>query len=88
MTEGPYQEDKVTNVSPGASHTDTTLTPAFKLAFLTVLALTVLAFLLNGVLAVLIDNPNDQVKSFLGTCSSITQGGVGAIIGMVAGKSV
>lgn len=66
----------------------TTVTPAFKLVFLTILALTVLALLLNVTLVVLIDSPNDQAKSLIDTCSTITKAGFGAIVGLIGGKAV
>lgn len=65
-----------------------TVTPVFKLVFLTVLALTVVALLLNVALVVSIDNPNDQAKSLIETCSTIVKAGFGAIVGLIGGKAV
>ncbi|ONI75741.1 hypothetical protein BWI15_07915 [Kribbella sp. ALI-6-A] len=66
----------------------TTLTPAFKLVFLAVFGLTVAALVLNVVLVISIDQPNDQAKSLIETCSTIVKAGFGAIVGLIGGKSV
>ncbi|WP_328997808.1 hypothetical protein OHA18_25480 [Kribbella sp. NBC_00709] len=63
-------------------------TPVFKLVFLTVLGLTVAALILNVVLVMAIDQPNDQAKSLIETCSTIVKAGFGAIVGLIGGKSV
>jgi hypothetical protein len=65
-----------------------TLTPAFKLVFLTVLGLTMTALILNVILVVLLSDPNDQAKSLIDTCSTIAKAGFGAIVGLIGGKAV
>lgn len=66
----------------------TTVTPVFKLIFLSVLAITLCALALNVILVVCIDSPNDQAKSLIDTCSTIVKTGFGAIVGLVGGKAV
>ena len=66
----------------------TTLTPAFKLVFLTVLGLTVGALIANIILVVAIPNPNDDARTLIDTCSTIVKTGFGAIVGLLGGKAV
>ena len=65
-----------------------TLTPLFKLVFLTILGLTILALALNVILVASIANPNDQAKGLIDMCSTIVKTGFGAIVGLIGGKSV
>jgi hypothetical protein len=76
-----------TEATAHITHT-ATLTPAFKLVFLTVLGLTTTALILNVFLVVLLNEPNDQAKNLIDTCSTITKAGFGAIVGLIGGKAV
>ena len=65
------------------------LTPAFKLIFLTVVALTLLSF--AGTFVVLFATHGDATisepaKQTLDTCSTTYKLGFGAIIGLIGGK--
>jgi hypothetical protein len=66
----------------------TRVTPAFKLVFLTVLGLTVIAFATNVILVIALKDPNEQAKTLIDTCSTITKAGFGAIVGLIGGKAV
>ncbi|HEV7711816.1 MAG TPA: hypothetical protein VGP16_26750 [Asanoa sp.] len=66
----------------------TRVTPAFKLVFLTVLGLTVIAFATNVILVIALKEPNEQAKTLIDTCSTITKAGFGAIVGLIGGKAV
>lgn len=61
------------------------LTPRFKLIFSTVAALTVLALILNVLLAAL-GGDSEQVKAAAEACSTTYMMGFGAIVGLVGGK--
>jgi hypothetical protein len=61
--------------------------PHFKLIFTTVVALTVLALLLNVLLAVF-GSDSDQVKAAAETCSTTHKMGFGAIVGLIGGKAL
>ncbi len=63
------------------------LTPAFKLIFRSVLAITFVSLLVMVALAILIKEPSDQVKSVLETCSTTFKLGVGAILGLLSGRT-
>jgi hypothetical protein len=58
----------------------------FRLIFCTVVALTVLALLLNVLLAVFGGDSN-QVKAAAETCSTTYKLGFGAIVGLIGGKA-
>jgi hypothetical protein len=64
------------------------ISPAFKLVFLTVLGITLLALAMNAVLVVTMNDPNEQAKSLIETCSTMTKAGFGAIIGLIGGKAL
>jgi hypothetical protein len=66
----------------------TRLTPLFKLVFLTVTGLTVLAFAVNMVLVLVMNEPSAEAKSFLELCSTISKMGFAAIVGLVGGKAI
>jgi hypothetical protein len=61
------------------------LTPRFKLIFSTVAALTVLALILNVLLAMFGDG-SEQVKAAAEACSTTYKMGFGAIVGLIGGK--
>lgn len=66
----------------------TKLTPIFKMVFLSILGLTILAFVSWGILSIEYPNPGAEAKGFFQACSMITQLGFGAICGLVGGKAV
>jgi hypothetical protein len=61
------------------------LTPRFKLVFSTVAALTVLALILNVLLAMFGDG-SEQVKAAAEACSTTYKMGFGAIVGLIGGR--
>jgi hypothetical protein len=61
------------------------LTPRFKLIFLTVVALTVLALSLTVFLAVF-GGDSEQVKAAAEACSTTYKMGFGAIVGLISGS--
>jgi predicted permease len=65
----------------------TKLTPIFKLVFLSVFGITILAFVGWGVLSLAFPQPSDEAKGFFQACSTITQLGFGAIVGLIGGKA-
>lgn len=73
-----------------AAHTIdvTKLTPLFKMVFLTITGLTVLAFAANLILVLVLDKPGDEAKSFLELCSTISKMGFAAIVGLIGGKAI
>lgn len=61
------------------------LTPRFKLIFSTVTALTVLALILNVLLAAF-GGDSEQVQAAAEACSTTYMMGFGAIVGLIGGK--
>ena len=61
------------------------LTPRFKLIFSTVAALTVLALILNVLLA-MFGGDSEQVKAAAEACSTTYKMGFGAIVGLIGGR--
>ncbi|MFE5398648.1 hypothetical protein ACFQ9U_29330 [Streptomyces sp. NPDC056568] len=61
------------------------LMPRFKLIFSTVAALTVLALILNVLLATL-GNDSEQVRATAEACSTTYKMGFGAIVGLIGGR--
>jgi hypothetical protein len=61
------------------------LTPRFKLIFFTVATLTVLALILNVLLAVF-GSDSEQVKAAAEACSTTYKMGFGAIVGLIGGR--
>ncbi|MER6592109.1 hypothetical protein ABT214_09700 [Micromonospora purpureochromogenes] len=61
------------------------LTPRFKLIFSTMAALTVLALILNVLLAAF-GGDSEQVKAAAEACSTTYQMGFGAIVGLIGGR--
>ena len=67
---------------------DGSITPLFKLVFLSVLGLSILCLVANVVLAVQIERPSAQVRDVLSTLSTAWKTGFGAIVGLIGGKAV
>lgn len=61
------------------------MTPSFKLIFSTVVALTVLALILNVLLA-MFGSDSEQVKASAEACSTTYKMGFGAIVGLIGGR--
>jgi len=64
-----------------------TLSPQFKLIFLSVLSLTLLS-LIASVVLVLFAKDSDEVKRLVETCSTTWKLGFGAMIGLIGGKTI
>ncbi len=60
--------------------------PYFKLVFAAVVVMTVLALVLNVLLA-LFGSDTDQVRAAAETCSTTYKMGFGAIVGLIGGKA-
>ncbi len=60
--------------------------PSFKLAFFTVLGLTILSLLVS-VLLVLQDRQSTEAKQLIDSCSTTWKMGFGAIVGLIGGKA-
>lgn len=63
------------------------LTPTFKLVFLSVLSITMVSLALNVILVLVLDNPSNEAKNLMETCSTIVKAGFGAIVGLIGGKA-
>jgi uncharacterized membrane protein YczE len=67
----------------------TTLTPAFKLVFCSVLGLTVLSLGVSVYLAIAYSPaPSEEIKRLIETCSTTWKMGFGAIVGLIGGKAL
>jgi hypothetical protein len=66
--------------------TTITLTPAFKLIFICVTALTIIFLAMSVTLICAVDQ-TDGKKSLTEKCSSAWQMGFGAIVGLIGGKA-
>jgi hypothetical protein len=73
--------------SDSSSSIASELTPFFKLIFLTVFALTLLSLVVYVAVVIMVDNPNDQAKGLIDTCSTTWKMGFGAIVGLIGGKA-
>lgn len=71
----------------GAPEGEIGATPHFRLIFITVVALTVLALLLNVLLAVF-GGDSEMVQSVVETCSTTYKMGFGAIVGLTGRKAL
>jgi len=66
-----------------------TLTPAFKLVFLSVLGLTIMSLVGQFCIVAFLSNPSsDAAKTLMETCATVTKIGFGAIVGLLSGKSL
>ncbi len=66
----------------------TTLSPGFKLVFLSVLTLPLLSLAVVIFLAISQHDPSEQVKGLIETCSTTFKMGFGAIVGLIGGKAL
>ena len=64
-----------------------TLTPAFKLIFISVLVISLLSLGMSFYFA-LLEKPTALGNTLFDTCSTIAKMGFGAIIGLIGGKAV
>ena len=89
MTEGPAHGGGVT---PGTTHVGdvrvTPVSPVFKLVFVVIVGLTVLALAANVCMALMVEGPNQQTIDVMNTCSTFAKTGFGAIVGLIGGKLV
>lgn len=84
----PTERGKRAALSPAGSGGDGSgLSPRFKLIFATVVGLTVLALVLNVVLALCGDG-SEQVRAVADTCSTTYKLGFGAIVGLLGAKAM
>ncbi len=65
-----------------------TLSPAFKLVFLSVLSLTVLSIVGQFFIIFFFSDPSTDAKALMVTCDTLTKTGFGAIVGLLGGKSL
>jgi hypothetical protein len=66
-----------------------TLTPTFKLVFLSLLGITVLSIIVSCPLAITMGpNPSDTKKALFDACLTTWKLGFGAIIGLLGGKAM
>jgi len=63
------------------------LTPLFKLVFISVLGLTILSLIVSFYL-VTRDNPSEDMKRLAETCSTTWKMGFGAVVGLIGGKGL
>jgi hypothetical protein len=83
--------DETTAAAPAVvsvDHSPSTLTPVFKLVFLTVLGLTLLSLLIDLALVVTLNSPSSEAKSLIDACSTTWKTGFGAIVGLIGGKAI
>jgi hypothetical protein len=79
------RSDEPEQKSIRAPENESDLTPRFKLIFFTVAALTVLALILNVLLAAF-GGDSDQVTAAAEACSTTYKMGFGAIVGLIGGR--
>ena len=70
-----------------SSRTVFILSPAFKMVFLAVLAITLFSMLITCILVAL-RNDSDQGKALFELCASICKMGFGAMVGLLGGKAI
>jgi hypothetical protein len=63
-----------------------TISPHFKMVFLTITAITAAFFLVNLAIVLFVHSPTDQMRSFMATTTTLYQAGFGAIVGLIGGK--
>ncbi|MEU3341396.1 hypothetical protein [Streptomyces sp. NPDC006668] len=66
----------------------TTVSAHFKMVFIAVVVITVGAFAGDLYIAIFMPKPSDAATSAMDTCSTITNLGFGAIVGLLGGKAV
>lgn len=64
------------------------LTPAFRMTFLSVLALTVLSLLASLIIIRYFPEPSEETKRVLEACLFTWKMGFGAILGLIGGKAM
>ena len=82
----PARGQDVQQPSGSTSYVDR-LHPVFKLAFLSVLAITLLSLVLDLILVLIIQQPSDEARSLMDACLTIVKTGFGAVVGLVGGSA-
>ncbi|MEV7700784.1 hypothetical protein AB0O62_30200 [Streptomyces sp. NPDC086779] len=66
----------------------TTVTAHFKMVFIAVLLITIATLAANLYIAIFVEKPTEAAKSAMDTCSTLTNLGFGAMVGLLGGKAV
>lgn len=66
----------------------TTVTPHFKLVFISVAVITLLTLMASLYIGIFVEKPTDAAKSAMDTCSTLANLGFGAMVGLLGGKAV
>lgn len=74
-------------MAKSATVTEITISPVFKLVFLTVTGLTLLSIITSILMCVFIDNPSGIQLDLITTCSGTWKMGFAAILGLIGGKA-
>ncbi|MDW4907434.1 hypothetical protein RB628_19280 [Streptomyces sp. ADMS] len=64
------------------------MTAHFKMVFLCVMVVTVLALTASLYIAIFVEKPTEAAKSAMATCSNLASLGFGAMVGLLGGKTV
>ena len=93
MTHGTNPEDRSPR-TPSRTVITVALTPTFKLVFLSVLAITVIAIIISCPLAIMdrqadaMHQQAEGMKELLATCLTTWKLGFGAMLGLLGGKAM
>jgi hypothetical protein len=74
--------------APPPQDTEIVLSPVFKWAFTSVVALTTSCLIATILMTWLITHPTDQAKDAINTVSTAFKMGFGAIVGLIGGKAI
>ncbi|MFZ4247010.1 hypothetical protein ACOZDF_17100 [Streptomyces griseoincarnatus] len=77
-----------TSQTPVAEPAVTTVTAHFKLVFICVAAITLITLMASLYIGIFIEKPTEATKSVMNTCSTLTNLGFGAMVGLLGGKAV
>ncbi|MFI5973797.1 hypothetical protein [Streptomyces sp. NPDC051452] len=76
---------------PAVANTPTAVTTVsvhFKLVFICVTVITVLALAASLYIGIFVEKPTEAAKSAMNTCSTLANLGFGAMVGLLGGKAV